>query len=186
MGMAAQRCKCARRGRLNTPSPTTNRTATVALKPLCAELLGYAPPSSSSGGNNEGNASATSPSKGPKRPMENPFRTVLHVVDAIAARLSRWVLVGVVVVAADEWMCMCVWRCFGASHVLNPTLGTWHGLCVVVVVLTAHRDCRGGGAGGLKKRKGGAEGEEEVEPYTIKRLKAVVRLGGRVRGLNMW
>lgn len=81
------------------PSPTPHHT-TVALKPLCADLLGYAPPSSS--GHNEGGGGGSGSPYKTKRPMENPFRTVLHVVDSIAARLTRWVL----------WVCVCVggWR----------------------------------------------------------------------------
>ena len=67
----------------------------MALKPLCADLLGYAPPSSSGNEGGGGGGGSGSPSK-TKRPMENPFRTVLQVVDSIAARLTRWVLLGCV------------------------------------------------------------------------------------------
>lgn len=50
---------------------------------------------------------------------------------------------------------------------------------VAMITSRTHSKCRGGGVGGLKKRKGGAGGKEEIEPYTIKRPKAVVsKCGG--------
>lgn len=63
---------------LNSPSITI----TVAIKPLCPGILGYAPPSL------EGEKGG----KGKRPGGENPFKAVLEVVDAVTKRLNRRVM----------------------------------------------------------------------------------------------